>query len=129
MLFVMIAGVELDLKKAWQYRRESGITAGLALGTPLLFGCLAAVLMLTVDGWMGAKALTWQFVLGVRWAKPVDWRQSGTGVNRLTERSGAWRERDEIGRAYRNLPVPLTGLQVRPLLERFRWPVGGHVRG
>ena len=25
----------------------------------------------------------------------------GTGVNRLTERSGAWRERDEIGRAYR----------------------------
>ncbi|RIX44059.1 MAG: cobaltochelatase subunit CobN [Rhodocyclales bacterium GT-UBC] len=26
----------------------------------------------------------------------------GTGVNRLTERSGAWREREEIGRAYRN---------------------------
>ncbi|MBB3221870.1 cobaltochelatase subunit CobN [Pseudoduganella umbonata] len=26
----------------------------------------------------------------------------GTGVNRLTERSGAWRERDEIGDAYRN---------------------------
>lgn len=26
----------------------------------------------------------------------------GAGVNRLTERSGAWRERDEIGRAYRN---------------------------
>lgn len=26
----------------------------------------------------------------------------GTGVNRLTERSGAWRERDELGRAYRN---------------------------
>ncbi|UUZ48159.1 cobaltochelatase subunit CobN [Massilia sp. B-10] len=26
----------------------------------------------------------------------------GTGVNRLTERSGAWRERDQIGRAYRN---------------------------
>lgn len=25
----------------------------------------------------------------------------GTGVNRLTERSGAWREREEIGRAYR----------------------------
>jgi cobaltochelatase CobN len=25
----------------------------------------------------------------------------GTGVNRLTERSGSWRERDEIGRAYR----------------------------
>lgn len=26
----------------------------------------------------------------------------GAGVNRLTERSGAWRERDDIGRAYRN---------------------------
>jgi cobaltochelatase CobN len=26
----------------------------------------------------------------------------GTGVNRLTERSGAWREREEIGNAYRN---------------------------
>jgi cobaltochelatase CobN len=26
----------------------------------------------------------------------------GTGVNRLTERSGAWRGRDEIGAAYRN---------------------------
>ena len=26
----------------------------------------------------------------------------GAGVNRLTERSGAWREREEIGRAYRN---------------------------
>lgn len=25
----------------------------------------------------------------------------GTGVNRLTERSGAWREREELGRAYR----------------------------
>ena len=41
MLFVMIAGVELDLRKAWAHRRESGITAGLALGMPL-FGCAAA---------------------------------------------------------------------------------------
>ncbi|AXS81341.1 cation:proton antiporter [Dechloromonas sp. HYN0024] len=71
MLFVMIAGVELDLKKAWVHRRESGITAGLALGVPLLFGCTAAALMLTVDGWMGAKALTWQFVVGVGMACAV----------------------------------------------------------
>jgi Kef-type K+ transport system membrane component KefB len=35
MLFVMIAGVELDLRQAWAHRRESSITAGLALGTPL----------------------------------------------------------------------------------------------
>ncbi|MGB8546071.1 MAG: cation:proton antiporter, partial [Azonexus sp.] len=45
MLFVMIAGVELDLKKTWAYRRESSITAGLALGTPLLFGCIAAAVL------------------------------------------------------------------------------------
>ena len=66
MLFVFIAGVELDLRQAWQYRRESGITAGLALGMPLLLGCGAAVVMLaTSSGWMGPKALNWQFVAGV----------------------------------------------------------------
>jgi len=65
MLFVWIAGIELDLSQAWQHRRESGITAGLALGTPLLFGCLAAAGMLMYDGWMGPKAMTWQFVMGV----------------------------------------------------------------
>ena len=65
-LFVFIAGIELDLRQAWQHRRESGITAGLALGMPLLFGCAAGLIMLaSADGWMGPKALTWQFVLGV----------------------------------------------------------------
>ena len=71
MLFVCIAGIELDLRKAWAHRRESGITAGLALGTPLVFGCLAAAFMLLTDGWMGPKALTWQFVLGVGMACAV----------------------------------------------------------
>jgi len=65
MVFVWIAGIELDLRKAWEHRRESGITAGLALGTPLLLGCLAAAGMLMYDGWMGPKAMTWQFVMGV----------------------------------------------------------------
>lgn len=32
MLFVMIAGIELDLRQAWAHRRESSLTAGLALG-------------------------------------------------------------------------------------------------
>ena len=71
MLFVMIAGIELDLKKAWQHRRESSITAGLALGMPLLFGCAAAAVLLTSEGWMGPQALTWQFVLGVGMACAV----------------------------------------------------------
>ena len=71
MLFVWIAGIELDLRKAWEYRRESGITAGLALGTPLLFGSLAAAAMLTRDGWIGANATGWQFVLGIGMACAV----------------------------------------------------------
>jgi Kef-type K+ transport system membrane component KefB len=71
MLFVMIAGVELDLKKAWFHRRESSITAGLALGTPLLFGCIAATILLFDEGWMGPRAMTWQFVLGVGMACAV----------------------------------------------------------
>ncbi len=65
MLFVWIAGIELDLGKAWKYRRETGITAGMALGMPLAFGCIAAIGMLMYDGWIGAEAMTWQFILGV----------------------------------------------------------------
>ena len=71
MLFVMIAGIELDLKKAWEHRRESVITASLALGTPLLFGCIAALGMLGYAGWKGAQAQDWQFVLGVGMACAV----------------------------------------------------------
>lgn len=65
MLFVWIAGIELDIRKAWEHRIESGITAGLALGSPLLFGCIAATGMLMYEGWIGPKAMTWQFVLGI----------------------------------------------------------------
>jgi Kef-type K+ transport system membrane component KefB len=73
MLFVFIAGIELDLGKAWAHRRESTITAGLALGMPLLFGCGAAGLMLLQmdGGWIGPKALTWQFILGIGMACAV----------------------------------------------------------
>jgi len=65
MIFVMIAGIELDLGKAWEHRRESTITAGMALGTPLLFGCGAALIMMTTGGWIGVHGSHWQFVLGV----------------------------------------------------------------
>ncbi|MTV36195.1 cation:proton antiporter [Duganella radicis] len=71
MLFVMLAGVELDLKKVWQYRRESATTAGLSLGVPLVFGCAAAVLLMNYQGWMGAKAANWQFMLGTGMACAV----------------------------------------------------------
>jgi Kef-type K+ transport system membrane component KefB len=65
MVFVWIAGIELDLQTAWTHRAESGITAGLALGVPLAFGCVAATGMLMFPGWIGARALTWQFVAGI----------------------------------------------------------------
>ena len=70
-LFVMIAGIELDLKQAWRHRRESSITAGLALGTPMLLGCGAAVAMLYWPGWPGPQARPWQFVLGIGMACAV----------------------------------------------------------
>jgi Kef-type K+ transport system membrane component KefB len=71
MLFVWIAGIELDLRKAWEYRRESAITAGLALGMPLLFGCGAAAVIVSYGGWIGPRAATWQFILGVGMACAV----------------------------------------------------------
>jgi Kef-type K+ transport system membrane component KefB len=72
MLFVFIAGIELDLGAAWRHRRESGITAALALGMPLAFGCIAALGMVAVSsGWMGPAARPWQFVLGVGMACAV----------------------------------------------------------
>jgi len=71
MVFVWIAGIELDLRKAWAHRGETAITAGLALATPLLLGSLVAAGMLMRDGWIGPKAMTWQFVLGVGMACAV----------------------------------------------------------
>jgi Kef-type K+ transport system membrane component KefB len=71
MLFVMLAGIELDLKKVWTYRRESITTAGLSLCMPLLFGCGAALLLLAYPGWIGPKAAVWQFTLGTGMACAV----------------------------------------------------------
>jgi len=79
MIFVWIAGIELDLKQAWKYRTETSVTSGLALGTPLLFGCIAAIGILAVSGalgkdihgWIGPKGQTWQFVLGIGMACAV----------------------------------------------------------
>ncbi len=71
MIFVMLAGIELDLKKAWEHRRESSITAGLALGVPLVFGSVVAAGMLGFAGWIGPQAQGWQFVLGVGMACAV----------------------------------------------------------
>ena len=72
MLFVWVAGIELDLQKAWRHRRETGVTAGLALGMPLLFGCAAALVMLTMSsGWIGPNGHTWQLIVGIGMACAV----------------------------------------------------------
>jgi len=72
MLFVWVAGIELDINKAWLHRRETSITAGLALGTPLLFGCVAAVAMMAFsDAWIGPKGHTWQLIVGIGMACAV----------------------------------------------------------
>jgi len=71
MLYVCIAGIELDLKRVWIHRAESGITAALALGVPLALGGVAAGGLLAYRGWIGAQALPWQFVLGVGMACAV----------------------------------------------------------
>ena len=73
MLFVFVAGMELDIKEAWRWKGETGITAGLALGAPLLLGSGAAVLLLGYGGtgWIGPAGTDWQFVLGVGMACAV----------------------------------------------------------
>jgi len=71
MLFVWIAGIELDLGQTWKHRRESGITAALAMGVPLLFGAAVAAALTHMPGWMGRAAHPWQFVLGTGMACAV----------------------------------------------------------
>ncbi len=73
MLFVFVAGLELDLREAWRFRRETGVTAGLALVTPLVLGAGAAWLLLEVTsgGWIGAEGQSWQFVVGIGMACAV----------------------------------------------------------
>lgn len=72
MIFVWLAGIELDLGSFWAARRDSLITAGLALAMPLALGAGAALLMLAGSSdWMGEAAQKWQFVLGIGMACAV----------------------------------------------------------
>ncbi|WP_373473258.1 cation:proton antiporter [Sphingorhabdus lacus] len=72
MIFVWVAGIELDLSEAWQKRRETGVTAGLALIVPLIFGSVAAAILLqTGSGWAGEKGQYWQVIVGIGMACAV----------------------------------------------------------
>ena len=71
MMFVFVAGVELDLKAAWKDRRETSVTAALALFTPLATGALAAVVILSWPGWLGPEGYYYQGLLGIGMACAV----------------------------------------------------------
>ncbi len=74
MLFVFIAGLELDLRQAWRHRVETAITAGLAMVVPMALGSAVALGLLAATGgvgWLGPKAAEWQFVLGIGMAAAV----------------------------------------------------------
>lgn len=70
-LFVFLAGIELDFIDAWRRRRDSLVTAGFALVTPLVAGLGVACLLLAQGGWIGQKAAPWQFAAAVGMAAAV----------------------------------------------------------
>ncbi|MES2272332.1 MAG: cation:proton antiporter [Pseudomonadota bacterium] len=71
MLFVWIAGVELDVAQAWRSRRDSWITAALALIAPLILGSFAAWFIVQRPGWIGGHGAHWQAALGIGMACAV----------------------------------------------------------
>ena len=72
MIFVWMAGIELDIREAWQRRRETAVTAGLALSVPLLFGCGASVSAFGIERWLDrSQGHTWQFIVGIGMACAV----------------------------------------------------------
>ncbi len=72
MIFVFLAGVELDVSQAWNNRRETGLTAALALAMPFIFGALVGIgLLMQSSAWMGTHGNPLQLVLGVGMACAV----------------------------------------------------------
>jgi Kef-type K+ transport system membrane component KefB len=71
MLFVFVAGIELDLSRTWKHRGETGLTAGLAIGVPLIAGSLAAAVILQYPGWREPNGAYWQALLGIGMACAV----------------------------------------------------------
>lgn len=72
MIFVFLAGCELELQEAWARRQDALTTAALALFTPLIFGLCAALLLTQLgDQWAGARGTHWQVILGTGMACAV----------------------------------------------------------
>ena len=64
-LFVFLAGLELNLTALRDNRRDTGVTAGLALAVPLILGAGTAAVLMQDAGWIGAKGAHWQMVLAI----------------------------------------------------------------
>ena len=71
MIFVWIAGLELDLRTTWQKRGETAITAGLALFTPFALGAGAGLLLVQQPGWVGTEGTALQVVAALGMACAV----------------------------------------------------------
>jgi Kef-type K+ transport system membrane component KefB len=72
MIFVFLAGVELDLQQAWAERRDTVVTAGFALIVPLVLGCAAGFGLLSFSAtWVGPRGNMLQTVLGLGMACAV----------------------------------------------------------
>lgn len=74
MLFVFVAGLELDFHEAWRSRRDTVVTAGLAMILPMALGAAVAAALLHFGNpasWMGLKGQDWQFVTGIGMACAV----------------------------------------------------------
>jgi Kef-type K+ transport system membrane component KefB len=72
MIFVFLAGVELDLASAWNNKRDAGITAALALILPFIFGGSFMMFLLAQNSnWIGTSGTTAQVVLGAGMACAV----------------------------------------------------------
>jgi len=72
MLFVWVAGIELDLSETWQKRGETSTVALLALAVPFAFGVAAGALLLyTGSHWAGPRGTPWQVLLGIGMACSV----------------------------------------------------------
>ena len=65
MLFVFLAGIELDLRRSWDDRRDTAVAAGFALLVPLLAGAATSLWLLQQDGWIGPAAAPWQFAVAI----------------------------------------------------------------
>ena len=71
-LFVFFAGLELDLNRLKRNRSDAAITAGLALGSPLIIcSAFAFLLLQAMPELKGPRAQDWQFVTAIGMAAAV----------------------------------------------------------